>query len=103
MKTICFTLITASAIIFYSSVTSTPNYIAKISVSIPDLNDNNIKGDIDKEVQSLEGIQSQSINLDTKTLEMLVDINLFSIDEFKDSFDLMGISYEDPKVENVYY
>ena len=103
MKTICFTLITASAIIFYSSVTSTPNYIAKISVSIPDLNDNNIKGDIDKEVQSLKGIQSQSINLDTKTLEMLVDINLFSIDEFKDSFDLMGISYEDPKVENVYY
>ena len=103
MKTICFTLITASAIIFYSSVTSSPNYIAKISVSIPDLNDNNIKGDINKEVQSLEGIQSQSINLDTKTLEMLVDINLFSIDEFKDSFDLMGISYEDPKVENVYY
>ena len=103
MKTICFTLITASAIIFYSSVTSTPNYLAKISVSIPDLNDNNIKGDINKEVQSLEGIQSQSINLDTKTLEMLVDINLFSIDEFKDSFDLMGISYEDPKVENVYY
>ena len=63
MKTICFTLITASAIIFYSSVTSSPNYIAKISVSIPDLNDNNIKGDIDKEVQSLKGIQSQSINL----------------------------------------
>ena len=102
MKTICFTLITASAIIFYSSVTSAPNYIAKISVSIPDLN-NNVKGDIDKEVQSLKGVQSQSINFDAKTLEMLVDINSFSIDEFKDSFDLMGISYEDPKVENVYY
>ena len=87
---------------FYSSVTSTPNYIAKISVSIPDLN-NNVKGDIDKEVQSLKGVQSQSINFDAKTLEMLVDINSFSIDEFKDSFDLMGISYEDPKVENVYY
>ena len=103
MRTICFTLITASAIIFYSSATSTPNHIAKISVSIPNLNDSNIKEDIDKEIQSLKGIQSQSINLDTKTLEMLVDINSFSVDEFKNSFDLMGISYEDPEVVNVYY
>ena len=102
MKTIFFTVITASVITIYSSSTSKSDYVAKISVFIPELTSEYI-GNINKEIQALDGVESQSINLDTKTLEMIVDYNSFSINDFKNSFDKWGWIFEDPIVEDVYY
>tara|TARA_Y100001970_G_C14215867_1_gene849598 strand:- start:950 stop:1261 length:312 start_codon:yes stop_codon:yes gene_type:complete len=103
MRTLYLTLITASAIIFYSSVTSSSDYIAKISLSIPELADDKLKQDIIDEIKPIDGIHDYSVNLDTKTLEVIVDLHSFSIDELIGSFDLMGISSSDPKVEDIYY
>ena len=103
MKTICFTLITTSIIAFYSSSNPDLNYIAKISVFIPELNDSDFMQNISKEIKALSGVESQSINLDTKTLEMIVDYNLFSVNDFKNSFDKWGWAFEDPIVEDIYY
>ena len=102
MKTIFFTLITISVITIYSSSTSKTDYVAKISVIIPELTSDYI-GDINKEIQILNGVESQNINLDTKTLEMIVDYNSFSINNFKNSFDKWGWIFEDPIVEDIYY
>ena len=103
MKTIFLTLITASAIIFYSSSTPSPDYNAKISIAIPELSDASVKENIDKEIQPIRGIEEHSINLDTKTLELIVDLNSFSIEDLMNSLDLMGLAFDDPKVENIYY
>ena len=103
MKTICFTLITTSIIAFYSSSNPDLNYIAKISVFIPELNNIDFMQDINKEIETLKGIESQNINLDTNTLEMIIDYNLFSVNDFKSSFDKWGWTFEDPIVEDIYY
>jgi len=103
MRTIYLTVITASAIIFYSSVTSSSDYNAKISISIPELINSDVKQNILNEINPISGIQRHSINLDTRTLEIIVDLHIFSIDELISSFDLMGISSADPKVEDIYY
>ena len=103
MRTIYLTVITASAIIFYSSVTSSSDYNAKISISIPELINSDVKQNILDEINPISGIQRHSINLDTRTLEIIVDLHIFSIDELISSFDLMGISSADPKVEDIYY
>tara|TARA_B100001123_G_scaffold409658_1_gene503999 strand:- start:339 stop:650 length:312 start_codon:yes stop_codon:yes gene_type:complete len=103
MRTIYLTVITASAIIFYSSVTSSSDYNAKISISIPELINSDVKQNILNEINPISGIQRHSINLDTRTLEIIVDLHIFSIDELIRSFDLMGISSADPKVEDIYY
>ena len=103
MRTIYLTLITASAIIFYSSVTSSSDYNAKISMTIPELRNSEVKQDIINEINPIDGIHNHSINLDTKTLEIIVDLHSFSIDELISSFDLMGISSSDPKIEDIYY
>mgnify|MGYP006098166685 FL=1 len=103
MKTIYLTLITASAIIFYSSVTSSSDYNAKISISIPELVNSDVERNILNEINPMPGIREHSINLDTQTLEIVVDLHSFSIDDLISSFDLMGISSTDPKVENIYY
>ena len=102
MKTIFFTIITASVITIYSSSTAKSDYVAKISVFIPELTSEYIRN-INKEIQILDGVESQSINLDTKTLEMIVDYNSFSINDFKKSFNKWGWIFEDPIVEDIYY
>ena len=103
MRTIYLTLITTSAIIFYSSATSPSDYNAKISISIPELTDYEVKQDIISEIEPIPGIYKHNIILDTKTLEIIVDLHAFSIDDLIDSFDLMGISSAEPKVEDIYY
>ena len=103
MKTICFTLIMTSVIAIYSSTNSNSDYMAKISIFIPDLDNSAIKYDIGREMQSLKGVASQSINIDTKILEMIIDCNLFSVNDFKNSFDKWGWAFEDPIIEDVYY
>ena len=77
MKTICFTLITTSIIAFYSSSNPELNYMAKISVFIPELNNSDFMQNIREEINELNGIEYQNINLGTKTLEMIVDYNMF--------------------------
>ena len=103
MRTICFTLITTSIIAFYSSSNPDLNYMAKISVFIPELNSSDFMRDINYEISELDGIEYKSINLDTKTLEMIVDYNLFSVNDFKNSFDKWGWAFEDPVVEDIYH
>ena len=103
MRTICLTLITTSIIAFYSSSNPELNYMAKISVFIPGLNNSDFMQDISQEISELNGIEYQNINLDTKTLEMIVDYNTFSVNDFKNSFDKWGWAFEDPIVEDVYH
>ena len=103
MRTICITLITTSIIAFYSSSNPELNYTAKISVFIPELNSSDFMQNISQEINELNGVEYQSINLDTKTLEMIVDYNMFSVNEFKNSFDKWGWAFEDPIVEDIYH
>ena len=103
MRTICITLITTSLIAFYSSSSPDLNYMAKISVFIPTLNSTPFMQDIMQEIEGLDGVESQNISLETKTLEMTVNYNSFSVKDFKNSFDKWGWAFEDPIVEDVYY
>ena len=103
MRTICLTLITTSIIAFYSSSNPELNYMAKISVFIPELNNSDLMQNIKQEINELNGIEYQNVNLDTKTLEMIVDYNMFSVNDFKNSFDKWGWAFEDPIVEDIYH
>ncbi|MDC2984589.1 hypothetical protein OAY83_00790 [Candidatus Marinimicrobia bacterium] len=103
MKTICISLVTASALLLYSSNSYVSNYNAKISMTIPELSNNDLLADISKELMPISGVFEHNINTDTNTLELIVDLHLFSIDDLIDSFDLMGISSADPIIEDIFY
>ena len=77
--------------------------MAKISVFIPELDSSEFVRDISQEIDQLDGVESQSISLNTKTLEMVVDYNSFSVNDFKNSFDKWGWAFEDPIVEDIYH
>ena len=77
--------------------------MGKISFFIPELNNSEFMQNIKQEINELNGIEYQNINLDTKTLEMIVDYNMFSVNDFKNSFDKWGWAFEDPVVEDIYH
>ena len=103
MKTICFTLVMASLIAIYSSSSADPPHLAKITFTISDIKDYDISNSIYKELKSLKGVEGNNINLDAGTLELVIDYNLFSLDDFKTSLDKWGCAFEDFEVEDVYH
>ena len=103
MKTICITLVTASAIMLYSSNSKDSDYNAKISMTIPELSTQDIFIDLSTELEPIAGVFEHNINADTNTLELIVDLHSFSIDDLINSFDLMGISSADPIIEDIFY
>ena len=74
MRTIYLTVITASAIIFYSSVTSSSDYNAKISISIPELTSSDVKQNILDEINPISGIHKHSIK--TANIEKRIKLKL---------------------------
>ena len=102
MKTVCLTLVMTSLVAIYSSNKFDSNNFAKISFFIPELISANVEKNIIDEIGLLNGVEEKKANIETGTLEMLIDYNLFSIEDFKTSFDKCGWSYENPVVEDVY-
>jgi len=102
MKTICFTLVFASMIVIYTSTNSKSENLVKISFVIPELIDLNIEKEINKEIKLIDGVKQNISDLETSTVELIVDYSEFSIDDLKTSFDKSGWSYEDPAIEDIY-
>ena len=92
-----------SLIAIYTSSHLDSQNLAKISFFIPQLNNSNIEKNIASEVNLLNGVEQKNTNIETGTLEMIIDYNLFSLEDFKTSFDKYGWSYENPIVEDVYH
>tara|TARA_B100000676_G_C17553564_1_gene568630 strand:+ start:306 stop:617 length:312 start_codon:yes stop_codon:yes gene_type:complete len=103
MRTIGITFVMTSLIAIYTSSHLDSQNLAKISFFIPQLNNSNIEKNIASEVNLLNGVEQKNTNIETGTLEMIIDYNLFSLEDFKTSFDKYGWSYENPIVEDVYH
>ena len=103
MRTIGITFVMTSLIAIYTSSNLDSQNLAKISFFIPQLNNSNIEKNIASEVNLLNGVEQKNTNIETGTLEMIIDYNLFSLEDFKTSFDKYGWSYENPIVEDVYH
>ena len=103
MRTIGITFVMTSLIAIYTSSNLDSQNLAKISFFIPQLNNSNIEKNIINEVNLLTGVEQKNTNIETGTLEIVIDYNLFSIEDFKTSFDKYGWSYESPVVEDVYH
>ena len=102
MRTVCLTFVMTSLIAIYTSSNSDSQNLAKISFFIPELNNSNVEKNIINEVGLLSGVEQRNANIETGTLEIVIDYNLFSLEDFKTSFDKYGWSYENPVVEDVY-
>ena len=81
MKTISFTLVFASIIAIYTTTDSNSEHLVKIS---------------------LEGIKRNNSDIETGSVELVVDYSEFSIDDLRTSFDKSGWSYENAAIEDVY-
>ena len=92
-----------SLIAIYTSSNSDSQNLAKISFFVPELTTSNVEKNIIDEIDLLSGIERKNTNIDTGTLEIIIDYNLFSLEDFKTSFDKWGWSYENPVVEDVYH
>ena len=103
MRIACLTFVMTSLIAIYTSSNSDSQNLAKISFFVPQLNNSNVEKNIIDEIDLLSGIERKSTNIDTGTLEIVINYNLFSLEDFKTSFDKWGWSYEDPVVEDVYH
>ena len=103
MKTVCITFVMTSLIAIYTSTNSDVSNFAKISFFIPELDNFNIEKNMNDEIDLLTGIETKNTNIQTGTLEIVIDYNLFSLEDFKTSFDKRGWTYEDPVVEDVYH
>ena len=103
MRTIGITFVMTSLIAIYTSSNLDSQNLAKISFFIPQLNNSNIEKNIASEVNLLNGVEQKNTNIETGTLEMIIDYNLFSLEDLKTSFDKYGWSYENPIVEDVYH
>ena len=102
MRTVCLTFVMTSLIAIYTSSNSDFQNLAKISFFIPELNNSNVEKNIIDKVALLDGVEQRNANIETGTLEIVIDYNLFSLEDFKTSFDKYGWSYENPVVEDVY-
>ena len=103
MRTIGITFVMTSLIAIYTSSNLDSQNFAKISFFIPQLNNPNVEKNIVNEVNLLRGVERENTNIETGTLEIVIDYNLFSLEDFKTSFDKYGWSYENPVVEDVYH
>ncbi len=102
MKTICFTLVFASMIAIYTSTDSKSEYLVKISFTVPELKDSNVEDKLNQKVASIDGVRRNNSDLETSSVELVVDYSEFSIDDLKTSFDKSGWSYENASIEDVY-
>ena len=103
MRTACLIFVMTSLIVIYTSSNSDSQNLAKISFFVPELNNSNIEKNINDEIDLLTGIERKNTSIETGTLEIVIDYNLFSLEDFKTSFDKWGWTYEDPVVEDVYH
>ena len=88
MRTIGITFVMTSLIAIYTSSNLDSQNFAKISFFIPQLNNPNVEKNIVNEVNLLRGVERENTNIETGTLEIVIDYNLFSLEDFKTSFDL---------------
>ena len=102
MKTICFTLVFASMIAIYTSTDSKSEYLVKISFTVPELKDSNVEDKLNQKVAAIDGVKRNNSDLETSSVELVVDYSEFSIDDLKTSFDKSGWSYENASIEDVY-
>ena len=102
MKTICFTLVFASMIAIYTSTDSRTEHLVKISFTVPELTDSEIKGKLSQKISSLDGVKRNNSDIETSSVELVVDYSEFSIDDLKTSFEKSGWSYENASIEDVY-
>ena len=92
-----------SLIAVYSSSSSSHSNLAKITFSMLDLKNHGAKQSIYSELELLNGVEENNLNVDAGILEIIVDYNLFSLEDFKTSLDKWGYAFEDFKVEDVYH
>jgi len=102
MKTIYFTLVFASIIAIYSLSDSRSEHLVKISFIVPQLIDTEVEGELNQKIGSLDGIKRNNSDIETGSVELVVDYSEFSIDDLKTSFDKSGWSYENALIEDVY-
>ncbi len=102
MKTICFTLVFASMIAIYTSTDSKTEHLVKISFTVPELIDPEIKGKLSQEMSLLDGVKRNNSDVETSSVELVVDYSEFSIDDLKTSFEKSGWSYENASIEDIY-
>ena len=53
-------------------------------------------------INSLDGVKRNNSDIETGSVELVVDYSEFSIDELRTSFDKSGWSYENASIEDVY-
>ncbi|MAV64997.1 MAG: hypothetical protein CMG00_07385 [Candidatus Marinimicrobia bacterium] len=103
MKLACFTIILTSLIAVYSASIERHSSLAKIIFTVPEISDLDIKKSIYNELQKLNGVENNNINSDAGFVEIIVDYNEFSIQDFKTSLDKWGCAFEDYEIEDVYH
>tara|TARA_Y100000996_G_C22530529_1_gene646248 strand:+ start:1439 stop:1747 length:309 start_codon:yes stop_codon:yes gene_type:complete len=102
MKTITFSLVFASIIAIYTTTDSKSEHLVKISFTVPELKDSDTKLELGQKINSLDGIKRNNSDVETGSVELVVDYSEFSIDDLKTSFDKSGWSYENASIEDVY-
>mgnify|MGYP001308503625 FL=1 len=102
MKTITFSLVFASIIAIYTTTDSKSEHLVKISFIVPELKDLDTKLELGQKINSLDGIKRNNSDVETGSVELVVDYSEFSIDDLKTSFDKSGWSYENASIEDVY-
>ena len=69
---------------------------------VPELKDSNVEDKLNQKVASIDGVKRNNSDLETSSVELVVDYSEFSIDDLKTSFDKSGWSYENASIEDVY-
>ena len=102
MKTISFTLVFTSIIAIYSTTDSRSEHLVKISFTVPELNNSDTKNVFSQRISSINGVKRNNSDIETGSVELVVDYSEFSIGDLKTSFDKSGWSYENASIEDVY-